>query len=174
MVNETEERKQRLIAEIMNDGTPGDFGKNMERAEELSSLHDGEGTTVDMILNELLSRKASGDLRFFSVGSPVYFLLTVVEKLASPRHATRVAEFLSWDELVLGDNRTYRMLVPEILEKIGDQSVVPALEAFAKRVKTIRYSHSISFMNDTIIPGGEYNKMDQDNIARAIKACQAR
>ena len=172
MENATEARKRKLIRVIMDDNDTDAFRRNMGRVRELESLCDGDTTTIDMILDELFSRRTEGRLNFFSIGSPVWHLLEIVEALALPPHAVRVAEILSWDELVQGQNRSDRALVPEILKRIGDRSVIPALEAFAEKVKGIEYDYHYHI--ERVTPATDLNDMDQKCIEQAINACQTR
>ncbi|MBI2041944.1 MAG: hypothetical protein HYT20_02920 [Candidatus Nealsonbacteria bacterium] len=168
-------KMEKLIGEIFADKRVGGFGRNMDRAKELRQYGQ---KALDIILDEIFSRKTKGELCFFEYNSPVYHILRVVEHLAQPRHASRVAEILLWEELLKEEDRSCRVMVSNILKKIGDKSVVPALEAFAEKVKSIEYTdfyYRDFYDNDgDTIPGYEYNKMDQDDIASAIAACKAR
>lgn len=171
------EKIKELIDCFYTESTESDidgFGHNTARREELQRYGK---KVIDVILNELFGKKVTGSLMIPSPTSPTWHLLRVVEELAEPRHASRVAEMLSWEELLIGQSRSYRIVVTGIIQKIGSQSEVPALEAFAESVKVVEYEDCYfdeDYGRQTLIGASRYGEWDQEDIRKAIFACKER
>lgn len=169
----TEKKIQNFIGQFFMGPARDSFDRHDDLAKQLL----GYGIdAIDPILEELFQRKAAGTPVLRLPGFPVWDLLEVVEKCAERRHAEQVARMLSWEELVQGTDRSYRIMIPQILKRIGDSSVVPALEAFAEKVKGIEYEdyHVDEDDDHVFIPASAYNRLDQQDIAAAIADCKER
>jgi hypothetical protein len=166
-----EEKIHGLLGQFFTGDPKGSFARYSDLAKQLMAYG---ADAVDPILEKLFQREADGEPMLFLPGVSTFHLLKVVERFAERRHAEQVARMLSWEEVVQGQDRTYRTMIPRILERIGDSSVVPALEAFAERVGAIEYEDYHDPLDHAFIPASDYNQWDQEEITAAIVACKQR
>ena len=174
-IQRTVQKKVDLMSRPYEEGqvsgqcSPDEFGRNGKIAEELASL---KGKVVNSVLDELFRRKRAEEKITSYPRSLFFYLLFVVERRAEPRHATRVARILEWEELFLGHDRSERMQVPRNLSKIGGQKQVLDLLRYAEKIKEVVYTDS-SWPGDTYPPEA-LHEYDQTEIRKAIATIESR
>lgn len=159
-----------MFEEAKNDEDP--FGRNRDLANILQPYGR---RVVDLILHELLARKTEGKLYNDNArGAPVFHLIDVMVKFATPKHAQQLAEMLLWDEIAITECRSVRYKLLGCLERIGDASVIPFLRQFSQNVERMEYTDRTKSEDEPTIPVVEFNKHDLGDVAKAISACQRR
>ena len=93
---------------------------------------------VDVILDELEYRKVSGQITYQDQ-SVVFVLTKSISAYAIPKHAQRIAALCLWDEIAWSEDGSTRSHLLSVLMRIGGVEEIPALQAFAEKVKGVEY-----------------------------------
>lgn len=122
---------------------------------------------IDAILSLIEHERENGVLILKTPDDGFLHLLVAIEEAVGKEDADRIASILEWDEFFEGEDRSYRALILEIMEKIGSERHVPALERFAKRISSIHYK-------DGEDPGERFNEYDASDVRHTINICRGR
>ncbi len=163
------------------------FAQSMKLSEDLIKIGP---RAVKVIMDALMKRVEDKTLPPFEAdlnyGSPVFHLMDAMKKIAedSPAaiegYAKELTEILLDPNVLYNPNRSTRGIILEILEKVGDASIVPALEKYKEKVKKVIYyvkkpEGGLSSARHIFEKKAErFSKEDQEQADKVIEACKKR
>ncbi len=134
MNNKKSKEIKNIIAKMFEPEKPHEEKDALNRNRRLSVQLSKFGPPVAaLIIKELKIRKSHGRIVNNDIsGRPIDHLAMVLNELAKPEHSKEIAEMLNWDEIAEKQNRSTQAIILQILDRIGDYSIIPHLRQFAE------------------------------------------
>lgn len=177
----TEMMKKTIIFFLVERLFSGCSIDNWKKKEQLANKD--KGLVTEAVLNKLYKLHKKGQLEKYILnpgfGDSFFWSLQVLEETASSKDAFRIATILEWNELYLGEGRSSRnnrRSILAILEKIGGKKEIKYVNAYAEKVKEIKYEirddHFFGIFNEEYAE--KEAKFDQEAAQRTISTLKKR